>query len=127
MHEPFCHLVVRMTRRHTRVAGSNFTLLLRRVWLRRSRALLEVDAFAQAIEHGGKGDAILRIAGEDLVGDGKAVAIEHEADRELLTVGSVIARMESSRISGVTRDGWHGWPKSGRMRRPNLSRAPQRS
>jgi hypothetical protein len=89
--------------------------------------LIEVDAFAQAIEHGGKGGAILRIAGEDLVGDGTAVAIEHEADHELLTVGSVTARMESIRIPGVTRDGWHGWPKSAPMRRPNPSRAPQRS
>ena len=40
---------------------------------------LRFDALAEAIKHGGKRGAILRIAGEDLMGDGKAVAIEHEA------------------------------------------------
>src|SRR5215471_14003767 len=55
--------------------------------------LLELDTLAQTIDHGAEREVIARVAGEDLVGDGKTVTIEHEADDELLAVGAVITRM----------------------------------
>ena len=36
---------------------------------------------------------IAPVAGEDLMGEGKTVTIEHEADDELLAIGTVITRM----------------------------------
>src|SRR5205807_4758896 len=62
-------------------------------------ALLEADALAQAVEHGGKRSAILGIASEDLMGDRKAVAIDDEADHDLLAIRSVIARIAARRLA----------------------------
>ena len=57
------------------------------------RAFLKAGARGQQIEHGGKRGAILGVAGEHLVGDRKAVAIDHQGDHHLLTIRPVIARV----------------------------------
>ena len=53
----------------------------------------QAGALGEAIEHGGERLAILSVAGEHLVGDRKALAVDHEPDHDLLAVGAVIARV----------------------------------
>jgi hypothetical protein len=54
-------------------------------------ALPQAGALGEAIEHGGEGLAVLGVAGKHLVGDRKALAADHQADHDLLAVGSMIA------------------------------------
>ncbi len=49
-------------------------------------AFLEAGACGQQIQHGGERGAILGVAGKHLVGDRKAVAIDHKTDHDLLAV-----------------------------------------
>ena len=56
-------------------------------------ALPQAGALGEAIEHGGERLAILSVAGEHLVSDWKALAVDHEPDHDLLAVGAVIARV----------------------------------
>ena len=55
------------------------------------RPLLEADALTQAIEHGGERGAILGIAGEHLVGDRKAIAVDYEPNHDLFAIRSMVA------------------------------------
>ena len=56
-------------------------------------AFLKPGARRQHLEHGGERRAVLGIAGKHLVSDGKAVAIDHQSDHDLLAVGTMIARV----------------------------------
>jgi hypothetical protein len=56
-------------------------------------ALLELDALAETIEHGAERAVTAGVAGEDLMGEGKAVTIDHKVDDELLAVGAFITRV----------------------------------
>jgi hypothetical protein len=55
--------------------------------------LLELDALAETIDHGAERAVIAGVAGEDLMSEGKALTIDHEADDELLAVGAFITRV----------------------------------
>ena len=58
----------------------------------------QADARCAPVEHGGQGGAVLGIAGEHLMGDRKAVAIDNEADHHLLAVRTMVARIAALRL-----------------------------
>src|SRR6202035_2904173 len=53
----------------------------------------KTGARRQQIQHGGERGAVLRVAGKHFVSDGKAVAIDHQSDHDLLAVRTMIARV----------------------------------
>src|SRR5215468_8759420 len=56
-------------------------------------AFFELEALAKTIDHDAERAVIAGVAGEDLMGEGKAVTIDHKADDELLAVGAFITRV----------------------------------
>ncbi len=49
------------------------------------------DALGQAVEHDGQGGTVLAVAGEDLMSDREPVAVDDEADDDLLAVRAMVA------------------------------------
>lgn len=62
----------------------------------------QADALFEAVEHGSQRGAVLGIAGEHLMSDREAVAIDDQADHHLLAVRAVVARIAALRF-GIGR------------------------